>query len=81
MPLTSPSPARDLSPFPEALAREKKGAFVACALMGVNEAATWLRDPELTRLTGAALGRALALLQELAKATERETNERRNAGR
>ena len=64
--------AASVSPEPEALAREQKIAFVVCALLGVDESARWLRDPELTRRVSGALGRALDLLNAARKATETE---------
>jgi hypothetical protein len=52
------------------LARERQAAFVACALMGAQEAAAWCRDRELSRRVGAALGRSLELVRELARVNE-----------
>ena len=47
----------------DALPFERKLSLVVAALMGVQEAASWLRDPELTgRLAGAG-GRGLDLLR------------------
>lgn len=53
-----------------ALARERQASLVACALMGVQEAAGWVGDPVLTRHVGDAVGRVLALLRQIRKFTE-----------
>lgn len=53
-----------------AIERERKLVFVAVALMGVREAAAWIRDEDLNRATGRALGRTLDLLREVRTITE-----------
>lgn len=67
-----------IPPYPDAVAREKKIAFVTCALIGLEESARWVRDPELTRLVVAARGRALDLLRVCQ--AEVEPGEVRHAG-
>jgi hypothetical protein len=58
--------------YPEAVARELKLSLVICALLGVDEAAAWVKDPELRGHLSRALHRAMDLHGEARRITEGE---------
>jgi hypothetical protein len=50
---------------------ERKLTFITVALLGLREAASWLRDEDLSRRVSGAVGRCHDLLRAVQKVTEK----------